>query len=284
MPWRDISNDPNSAAVLARRQEIFDAAVAPPITDRHERIVELCRDRDVLDIGCVDHRASRQGRPGWLHGPIAQAARRCVGVDIEPDGVAAMVANGYEAIVHDICADPAPLLEMGRFDTVVAGEVIEHLAAPQSLFEFAAAVLEPGGILVLSTPNPYYPRRITAGLRGQLWENADHVTYAFPAGIIEMGERTGLTLIESRTVLRNGIGAGRQARRAAVRLKRRIIGPRPAPGSNSDGMLAARPFNSLSELVIAALASRSHCTPLRTWYLLSPLLLNNYPRATRQPH
>lgn len=267
MPWRDISDDPNGRSVLGHRQAIFDAAVAPPITDRHARIVELCRGREVIDIGCVDHRASRQGRPDWLHGQIAAAAKRCVGVDIEPEGVAAMVANGYEAIVHDICGDPAPLFELGRFDAVVAGELIEHLAAPQSLFEFAAAVLAPGGILVVTTPNPFYPRRTAAGLRGELWENADHATYAFPGGIIEMGERTGLTLIEYRTVLLTRIGTDlrRQLKRSAVRWKRRIVGPHgPRTGTGSPGTA----FRSVGELITALVANRSPFRGMRSVYVL----------------
>ena len=269
MPWREISDDPNAIEVLAHRQQVFNAAVAEPIIDRHKHIVGLCRGRDVIDIGCVDHRASRQGRPDWLHGQIVDVANRCVGVDIEADGVAAMVANGYEAIVHDICADPAALLALGRFDAVVAGEIIEHLATPQALFEFAAAVLAPGGILVVTTPNPYYPRRMATGLRGELWENADHVTYAFPAGIIEMGERTGLTLIEYRTVLLTRIRADlqRQLKRRVVRWKRQLVGPRPAPDTPRAGSPGAS-FRSVSELVTALLANRSPFRGMRSVYVL----------------
>lgn len=270
MAWRDISDNPNHPDVLRARQAILSRAARAPITDRHAHIVELCRGRNVVDIGCVDHRASVQGRADWLHGQIAAVAARCLGVDIEPDGVAAMVANGFPAMVHDICDDPAPLLAVGPFDVVVAGEVIEHLAAPQALFEFAAAVLAPGGILIITTPNPYYPKRVWSGWRGNAWENADHVMYAFPGGIVELGERTGLTLIEYRTVLIGRIGRQlkRQALRFVSRGKRRLVGPHQpvtSPGIEAPDVLA---FRGPGDLIAALLASRSRFRGMRSVYVL----------------
>lgn len=270
MPWRDISDDPNSVDVMRVRQQILSEATGRPLTDRSPYVVELCRGRDVVDIGCVDHRAVKQNGPRWLHRHIATVAARCVGVDIEPEGVADMVANGFEAMVHDICSDPGPLIEIGPFDVVVAGEVIEHLGAPQALFEFAAAVLRPGGILVITTPNPYNLSRVFAGLRGEVWENADHTTYAFPAGIIELGERAGLHLVDYRTVIVTRVG--RQVRRqvlgAAGRLKRRLAGPRRSAGSPERQTRTMSRIRNPIELVVALFARSSASVGMVSVYVL----------------
>ena len=56
-----------------------------------------------------------------------------------------------------------------RFDVVVAGDVVEHLARPVTLLKDIRAVLRPGGQLLLSVPNfgHWYPRvRVATGLFG----------------------------------------------------------------------------------------------------------------------
>lgn len=44
----------------------------------------------------------------------------------------------------------------GFFETVIAGDVIEHVANPMAMLCEANRVLAPGGCLIVSTPNPYY--------------------------------------------------------------------------------------------------------------------------------
>jgi 2-polyprenyl-6-hydroxyphenyl methylase/3-demethylubiquinone-9 3-methyltransferase len=46
----------------------------------------------------------------------------------------------------------------GRFDGVVAGEIVEHVAHPDALLRAIALALRPGGHLFLSTPNASYLR------------------------------------------------------------------------------------------------------------------------------
>jgi SAM-dependent methyltransferase len=214
--WREASHDPNSRPVVEARNAAVVAATRRPVPDRIDWILQRCRDRRVIDIGCVDHHVGTHEAATWLHRAIAAVASFCVGVDIEPEGVAAMQAAGYQAVLHDVCKGPGPVADLDSFDVVVAGEVIEHLPAPQALFDFAAAVLRPGGQLVISTPNPYAPHRVRAGQLGVAWENADHAVYAFPSGIVELGERTGFRLEEYRTVRFPPVAA--EVRRGLVKL------------------------------------------------------------------
>lgn len=220
MPWRDCSDDPNSRPVLVERYTAIARAARAPVTDRTTRIVELCRGRRVVDVGCVDHRAATHEAATWLHRLVAGAAASCLGVDIEPEGVAAMRAAGYDAVVHDVSGGLGPVAAGAPYDVVVAGEVVEHLGTPERLFEFARDALGPGGLLVVTTPNPYAPHRVRAGQLGLAWENADHVLYAFPSGIVELGERTGFRLVEYRTVLTRPWRA--ELRHALVRWAERI--------------------------------------------------------------
>ena len=68
------------------------------------------------------------------------------------------------------------------------------------LFRVAALGLSDDGQLILTTPNPYAPARVEAGQRGVIWENTDHVSYLFPAGVAELARRHGLVLREATTI------------------------------------------------------------------------------------
>lgn len=197
--WSDLSPDPNAAVVLALRAETLRAAWRPVINDRIKFLEERCRGRLVLDIGCVAHDVERMKSPNWLHGRIAAVAQRCVGVDVLPEGVAAMQQHGYEVVLQDLGSGLGPLADIAPFDVIVAGELIEHVEAINMLFDVASKALAPNGELIITTPNPYAPHRVRAAQLGIVWENVDHILYAFPSGIAELAERHGLVLAEAAT-------------------------------------------------------------------------------------
>ena len=99
--------------------------------------------RRVLDIGC---RAGALTR-AYLEG------NEVVGVDVDREALAEAAQLGIETVWAD--AQQRLPLEDGSFDVVVAGEVLEHLAAPRSLVDEAFRVLRPGGTLVGSVPNAF---------------------------------------------------------------------------------------------------------------------------------
>jgi 2-polyprenyl-3-methyl-5-hydroxy-6-metoxy-1,4-benzoquinol methylase len=78
-------------------------------------------------------------------------AKRVVGIDVSPDAVAhARTAHGIEAEQADIVDLP---FEDGSFDVVVSFETIEHVAEPERALDELKRVLDPEGVLVISTPN-----------------------------------------------------------------------------------------------------------------------------------
>lgn len=220
--WSDVADDPNDPMALARRARTLRAAWRAPIEDRVSFIVERCRGRRVLDIGCVAHDVERMASSDWLHGRVAAAADTCVGVDVLPDGVEAMRRAGFDAVCHDLSQGSGPVADMGPFDVIVAGELIEHVPSMDMLFTAAVDLLTEDGQLIITTPNPWAPHRVAAGQRGDCWENADHILFAFPSGLAELAERHGLVLSEAMTTTPDKPGRG--PREVLRRLRRRVRG------------------------------------------------------------
>ncbi len=118
------------------------------LADRYEVVRPLLGNGSVLDIGC----ASRYGRPDWLHGLLAKDVDDLVGIDIDVDKIEKVQAAGYDVRLTD-----AREFDLGRkFDAVFAGELIEHLDDFRGFLANVRRHLDPGGRLVLTTPNAFY--------------------------------------------------------------------------------------------------------------------------------
>ena len=208
MPWQDHSKHPNSVPALTYRHQQLSAAAATFKANRIGVVRAYARDKKVLDLGCVSHHYNF-GRRKWLHSHVVEVAAECVGADYDEAGIKELKEAGYDVVHADVTGDISALVERGPFDVVVAGEIIEHLPAPQALLTTAREVLKPGGQLLVTTPNPYAPHRQRMAANGRTWENVDHVFYCFPSGMAELADRSGLVLSRYGTV---GWPAPRQLR------------------------------------------------------------------------
>lgn len=190
MGWTDISLDPNSEEALSHRYGQLVAAHRCPVRDRAEHLRALAKGRRVLDIGVADHGTKSVQARGWLHREIASAASYSLGVDVIADAVETIRGAGYNVECRDITRDPPA----ERFEIAILGEIIEHLGNPAEMLESVRSLLLPGGLAVLTIPNPYEIGRVIHALRGRSRDNVDHVTAWTPSGVVELAERTGFRL------------------------------------------------------------------------------------------
>lgn len=101
----------------------------------------------VLDIGCGG---------GLLCEPMARLGARVIGIDAGADNVRAAAAHARSsglAIAYRAAAPEDLVREKARFDVVLNMEVIEHVADPGAFVECCAALVRPGGLMVLATLN-----------------------------------------------------------------------------------------------------------------------------------
>ena len=79
----------------------FDLGPAGRAPRRADRLVELCRGRRVLHVGCCDHVdliRPKVAQGVYLHQQLSAAATRCVGMDINADGIAVLHQLGFPEV------------------------------------------------------------------------------------------------------------------------------------------------------------------------------------------
>lgn len=111
----------------------------------------------ILDVGCS----------GGLFAERARAAgHQVTGVDyLEIPGVRERTDRFFVANLEE----GLPAEVGGRYDVVIAGDIIEHLSRPNEILQQIRTVLRPGGQVLLSVPNfgHWYPRvRVLTGSFG----------------------------------------------------------------------------------------------------------------------
>ncbi len=122
---------------------------------------------------------------------------------------------------RDLNSDWSHDLE-GRFTGAVALEVIEHLENPWHFARQCGAILKPGGIMVLSTPNIESSRsRIEFLLRADFrffdeddYRDVGHITPLTSRYIQRVFERAGFEIVERRYSRHKGVRAPLSLRKA----------------------------------------------------------------------
>lgn len=157
------------------------------------KLLELFTDKSVLDIGVAEHDLSHYAnKETWKHGMIKSVSKECLGIDILQSMVERLNADGYECM----CVDATSDIDIGkRFNYVHIGDVIEHVSDPVNLIKFAARHLTEDGVIVVTTPNPYFYRNIIRVLReGMLIANFEHVSWIGESMAQEIAYRADVKL------------------------------------------------------------------------------------------
>ena len=168
----------------------------------------------VLDVGCA---AGALGAALKDRGPV-----EVVGIERDP-AYAARARLVYDRVIEaDAQQVPAGL---GRFDCLVAADVLEHLVDPWGALEGYAALLDPGCRAIVSLPNVAHWTTHAALLRGS-WprrpegiHDETHLRWFTLRDAVELLEGAGLVVehVERRPWL---LWRGTRLDRRAQRLMR----------------------------------------------------------------
>jgi 2-polyprenyl-3-methyl-5-hydroxy-6-metoxy-1,4-benzoquinol methylase len=159
-------------------------------TERIDRTVKWLKGPAILDVGCTSHHVELTSEY-WMHGRIRKQFPQVVGIDFSEENVRELQDHGFS----NLSVQSAEDFELdGRFDTIVAGELIEHLSRPGAFLAKAKQHLAPGGRIVVSTP---YPFSLLYSLYAVLkypktCQNLQHSCWLCPRTMTELAEREGL--------------------------------------------------------------------------------------------
>jgi SAM-dependent methyltransferase len=121
--------------------------------------------RRILDVGCAS----------GATGAVLKERQPCEVVGIELFAGAAPRARTRldDVVVGDVSTLPPDTFPEGRFDCVVCGDVLEHLAHPQPTLRKLVHWLEPGGVCVASIPNVAHVSVLRQLLLTGRWDYTD---------------------------------------------------------------------------------------------------------------
>jgi SAM-dependent methyltransferase len=156
--------------------------------------------RRVLDLGCAT---------GALGAGLRERGAEVVGVERDP-ALASAAGRRLDRVVAGDAADLPG--DLGRFDCIVAADVLEHLPDPWTALRDAVRLLEPGGTVVVSLPNVrFFETFWELGVRGR-WPRRDQ-------GIFDRTHLRWFTLRDARDLL-EGAGLRVDCVRPQIRVRR----------------------------------------------------------------
>lgn len=145
--------------------------------------------KSLLDLGCGN---------GSLTARLADAGFSVTGAEHSESGlVQARAAFPNVTFVAQDINQPFPANFHASFDVVVAVEVIEHLWFPRALFQRAAEVLKPDGVLMITTPFHGYLKNLALAVTNKFddhwhpYEDYGHVKFFSQKTLTAMAREQG---------------------------------------------------------------------------------------------
>ena len=177
------------AAYYVRTEQADERSFA----DRIALIERWRRPGRLLDLGCGPGAFSVVARAhGWT----------TLGLDINAKSVVLCRERGLDVIAGTF---PHPDLAGRRFDAVAMNDFLEHMPEPVVALKAVHALLDPGGVVFISTPDI---GSLVARVTGDRWSHLkpnEHLTYFDRRTIRKLLEQTGFRIehVQSIGRLRN---------------------------------------------------------------------------------
>jgi SAM-dependent methyltransferase len=158
----------------------------------------------VLDVGCTDHSENIGtshgiGSPYWLHGRLKDMFPALYGIDISAENVRLLEEHGY----RNLYVQSAESFDLpGKFNSIVAGELIEHLANPGLFLTRCREHLAPDGRVIITTPYPFSLFSILYALvkYPRTCSNTEHTCWLCPETLSNLAQRYGFKVLHFELV------------------------------------------------------------------------------------
>jgi len=163
-----------------------------PVVQKAPAILEYCKNKEVLDIGCIGQDNSPEN-PDWLHGKIKQVAANLTGIDTNIEFIEDLRKRGFRLYTPDTFEKD----EQPEPDIIVMADVIEHISDIVSFLSFYKRFATEKTLIVISTPNPFSIRQcFNIFLFGRPGINPEHTVAIDPTNMLEILARAELELVD----------------------------------------------------------------------------------------
>ena len=165
--------------------------------DRADFLISMATGKSVVHVGFVDtgYEVEQRQAGTWLHERLAKVTKTLVGVDVNSVGVEGAKAANYEAHCIDLSDPGADLSSLsGHYDTIIAGEVIEHVENIGAFVRGIARIANNDTKIVFTTPNSSAMVQALLAVGRREICHPDHVVAFTAATLTGMLERCGLSV------------------------------------------------------------------------------------------
>jgi len=169
---------------------------------RIDYLTDIAAGKKVIHLGCVDHLPlvdQKIASNTWLHKLLHDKAERCLGIDINEEGISYMKNIGYkDALAHNMIEDkPAQQILEEKWDYLILGELLEHIDNPVL---FLSQIRQKYGKVIdkvlITVPNGLRWVNIKRVFRNKEVINSDHRFWYTPYTLAKVCTNAGLEVEE----------------------------------------------------------------------------------------
>lgn len=161
------------------------------IVNRDDFICELCKNKKVLHLGCVDHPLLeiKFRNNDLLHQKLLKEAKELYGIDTDIEGLKILKEKSNIGNLFYADIENNELILPSKFEVIVAGEILEHLNNVGIALTNIYKYLVEDGLLIVTVPNALAFRIFFHTLRKRENIHPAHVSYFSPYTIFNFLQR-----------------------------------------------------------------------------------------------
>jgi len=157
---------------------LFKVPKVEVVEGRIKPILERCKGKKVLHLGCVDEGLTEERiKNGQLmHLQLMKVTKEVWGVDKSKEGIKLLQKEGVpNLILGDVeHLDSIEKLQGENFDIILASEIIEHINNLGLFLQSVKALFSPNTEMILTTPNAFRFTEMSYNLKGYEFVHPDH--------------------------------------------------------------------------------------------------------------
>lgn len=165
----------------------------PGIFNRVDFILEYCKNKNVLHIGCTDHPFTRPKieTGSLLHQNLKQVSAKAIGLDNNHASIEEYrkLTGDNDIYQCDIMQSYPEEIKAAGFDIVLLPEVLEHLSDPSGALEILHRHFNNGTKVLVTVPNYAAMDTLAASLNKTESIHPDHYWYFSPYTLSKLFNR-----------------------------------------------------------------------------------------------